>query len=114
MWSSMIRVVILLLAFLAWSEGEVLCADAGQAIRFNRDIRPIFSENCLLCHGPDKNRRKAKLRLDVRETALDLKAIVPGKPAESLLIQHIYATNADDVMPPPSTHKTLTAEEKRT
>ena len=99
---------------LALGAGNAFCADAGQSIRFNRDIRPIFSENCLLCHGPDKNRRKAKLRLDVRETALDLKAIVPGKPEESLLIQHIDATNADDLMPPPDTHKTLTAEEKTT
>src|SRR5580658_4639956 len=93
------RFVLLLLA-LAWGVGNALCAETGQSIRFNRDIRPIFSENCLLCHGPDKNRRKAKLRLDVRDIALDLKAVVPGKPAESLLVQHIYATNADDIMPP--------------
>src|SRR5271156_549894 len=91
-----------LLMALALGAGDALGAQAEQNIRFNRDIRPIFSENCLLCHGPDKNRRKAKLRLDVRETALDLKAIVPGKPEESLLIQHIYTTNADDLMPPPS------------
>jgi mono/diheme cytochrome c family protein len=107
------RFVRLLLA-LALGAGRALCAEAGQTIRFNRDIRPIFAENCLLCHGPDKNRRKAKLRLDVRETALDLKAIVPGKPEESLLVQHIFATNADDLMPPPDTHKALTAEEKKT
>jgi len=107
------RIVFLLMA-LAVGAGDALCADAGQTIRFNRDIRPIFSENCLLCHGPDKNRRKAKLRLDVRETALDLKAIVPGKPEQSLLIQHIAATNTDDLMPPPDTHKTLTPEEKKT
>jgi hypothetical protein len=107
------RFVFLLLAF-TWGAGEALCADAGPAIRFNRDIRPIFSENCLLCHGPDKDRRKAKLRLDVRESALDLKAIVPGKPEESLLVQRIYATKADDLMPPPDTHKSLTDEEKKT
>jgi hypothetical protein len=91
-----------------------LCGEAGPSIRFNRDIRPIFAENCLLCHGPDNNRRKAKLRLDVRDSALGLKAIVPGKPEESLLVQHIFATTADDLMPPPNTHKALTVEEKNT
>jgi Protein of unknown function (DUF1553)/Protein of unknown function (DUF1549)/Planctomycete cytochrome C len=107
------RFLFLLLA-LVLGAGRGLCSDSGQAIRFNHDIRPILSENCLLCHGPDKNRRKAKLRLDVREVALDLKAIVPGKPEASLLVQHIYATNADDLMPPPDTHKSLTAAEKET
>jgi hypothetical protein len=107
------RFVGLLLA-LALGAGRGICAEAGQTIRFNRDIRPIFAENCLICHGSDKNRRKAKLRLDVRETALDLKAIVPGKPEASLLVQHIFATNAEDLMPPPDTHKALTAAEKET
>jgi hypothetical protein len=106
--------VLILLMALALGAGRGLCADAGQSIRFNRDIRPIFAENCLICHGADKNRRKAKLRLDVRDVAVDLKAIVPGKPEESLLVQHIYATKADDLMPPPETHKTLTAAEKET
>jgi hypothetical protein len=106
------RFLVLLLA-LALSAGRALGGEAGQSIRFNRDIRPIFAENCLLCHGPDNNRRKAKLRLDVRDVALGRKAIVPGKPEDSLLVQHIFSTNADDLMPPPNTHKSLTAEEKK-
>jgi len=106
------RFLVLLLAS-ALGATSPLCGEAEPSISFNRDIRPIFAENCLLCHGPDNNRRKAKLRLDVREVALGLKAIVPGKPEESLLIQHIFATNADDLMPPPDTHKSLTAEEKK-
>ena len=105
--------LVLLLA-LALGAGRAISGDVGQSIRYNRDIRPIFAENCLLCHGPDNNRRKAKLRLDVRDNALGLKAIVPGKPEDSLLVQHIFTTNADDIMPPPSTHKALTPEEKKT
>jgi hypothetical protein len=81
---------------------------------FNRDIRPILSENCYACHGPDKNQRKGKLRLDVREVAIEKKAIVPGNPDASDLIRRIYTTDQDDVMPRPESHKHLTAEQKAT
>ncbi|HTL56904.1 MAG TPA: PSD1 and planctomycete cytochrome C domain-containing protein [Candidatus Limnocylindrales bacterium] len=81
-------------------------------IEFNRDIRPIITENCFACHGPDKNQRKAKLRLDLREVALERGAIVPGKPAESKLVDHIFSSDPDDIMPPPKTQKTLTAAQK--
>jgi hypothetical protein len=104
----------LLLLALALGTGRAFPSDVASSIRYNRDIRPIFAENCLLCHGPDNNRRKAKLRLDVRDSAVGLKAIVPGKPEDSLLVQHIFTTNADDIMPPPAKHKALTAEEKKT
>src|ERR671929_242376 len=57
---------------------------APPAIDFNRQIRPILSENCFACHGPDEKQRKAKLRLDVRDAAMKHEGlIVPGKPAES-------------------------------
>jgi hypothetical protein len=81
-------------------------------LQFNRDIRPILSENCFVCHGPDKNHRKAKLRLDVRENALEREAFVPGQPSASELINRITTTNEDDVMPPPDSHKTLTLAQK--
>ena len=84
----------------------------GSKLAYNRDVRPILSENCFACHGPDKNQRKGKLRLDVREAALDKKAIVPGKPDESELVKRLYTTNTDDVMPPPESHKTLTPQQK--
>ena len=79
---------------------------------FNRDVRPILSENCYACHGPDKNRRKAKLRLDERASAVRSQAIVPGKPDESELVARVFEDDAEQIMPPPSTHKTLTAAQK--
>ena len=79
---------------------------------YNHDIRPILSDNCFSCHGPDKNQRKAKLRLDVREVAVETKAIIPGKPDESLLVKRIFSTDADDLMPPPETHKRLSPDQK--
>jgi hypothetical protein len=81
-------------------------------IEFNRDVRPILSENCFVCHGHDKNNRKAKLRLDVREVAVERGAIVPGKPDESKLVEHIFAADPDDLMPPPRTRKALTPAQK--
>lgn len=54
-----------------------------ERIEFNRDVRPILSDKCFQCHGPDAGTRKGKLRLDRREDALARGAIVPGKPAES-------------------------------
>ncbi|HZR17273.1 MAG TPA: PSD1 and planctomycete cytochrome C domain-containing protein [Verrucomicrobiae bacterium] len=81
-------------------------------IEFNRDIRPIITENCYACHGPDKNQRKAKLRLDVREIALERGAIVPGKPAESKLVEHIFASDPDELMPPAKSRKVLTEAQK--
>src|SRR5687768_12209212 len=92
-------------------------AAAEQRVQFNRDIRPILSDNCLKCHGPDKNTRKAKLRLDLAEEAYrtrdDITPIVPGKPSDSEVVQRILATDPDDLMPPPKTGKQLTTEQKR-
>ncbi|MFO0889408.1 MAG: PSD1 and planctomycete cytochrome C domain-containing protein [Isosphaeraceae bacterium] len=89
-------------------------ADASKPARvaFNRDIRPILSENCYACHGPDKNKRKARLRLDERASAVSSQAIVPGKPDESELLARILSDDADQVMPPPASHKSLTPSQK--
>lgn len=86
-------------------------ASAGDEIDFNRDISPILSDKCYFCHGPEAKQRKAGLRLDDREVALKKKAIVPGKPDESDLIDRIFATD-DARMPPPDTHKTLSDAQK--
>ena len=85
---------------------------AGKKLEFNRDIRPILSENCYACHGPDKNSRKGKFRLDQREAALEKGAFKPGNPDDSELVRRINATNLDDLMPPPDSNKHLTQAQK--
>ena len=88
-------------------------AEASETIEFNRDIRPILSDNCFYCHGPDKNHREADLRLDIREEAV-AKAITPSKPMESKLIERILSQDSSEVMPPPESHKKLTDKQKET
>ncbi len=90
---------------------------AAEATRidFNRDIRPVLSENCLACHGPDKNKRKGGLRLDFRADATATlesghRAVVPGDTAGSELLKVIVSKDDDDRMPPKKTGKHLTAE----
>lgn len=86
-------------------------------LSFNRDIRPILSENCYLCHGYDKNKRKGKLRLDTFEGATKIKngeaAIVPNQPDKSLLIQRIESQDKDELMPPPDSAYKLTSSQKK-
>ncbi|MES2594324.1 MAG: PSD1 and planctomycete cytochrome C domain-containing protein [Verrucomicrobiota bacterium] len=81
-------------------------------IEFNRDVRPILSDNCFYCHGPDPKHREADLRLDMRDEAVAAKALVPGKVAESELIARIITDDEDDLMPPPDSHKKLTQRQK--
>ena len=81
-------------------------------IRFNRDIRPILSENCFQCHGPDQNARQANLRLDREEEAVTAGAIKPGDPGNSKLVQRIRASNPARVMPPFRSNKKLSDEQK--
>jgi len=87
--------------------------DPKSKVDFNRDIRPILSDNCYACHGPDSNKRKAGLRFDIKEAALaklkaDNFAIVPGDVARSVLIERITSTDEDERMPPLKTGKHLT------
>jgi len=90
---------------------------AAERLSYNRDIRPILSENCFGCHGPDEHDRKAGLRLDAPQpdaspTDSGLAAIVRGRPEESELIARVFAADPDVVMPPPESHKALSAEQK--
>lgn len=88
----------------AWSE--------ERQVSFNRDIRPILSDNCFLCHGPDEGSRQAGLRLDVPELAVrpadsGKAAIVPGMPEMSELVRRVLSKDPEQVMPPPVSKKSL-------
>ncbi len=104
------------MAMLAFSRAVAAFAPAtageADAVSFNRDIRPILSDNCFYCHGPDASHRQADLRLDLRDEALAANAIVPGKPAESSIVSRINSTDPDELMPPPESHKKLDARQK--
>jgi hypothetical protein len=97
-----------------------LAAAAPEAVRFNRDVRPILAEQCLSCHGFDAKHRKADLRLDTRDGATaphdaSLPAITPGKPELSAAWLRIVSDDPDEVMPPPEAHRTpLSAQQKET
>src|SRR5262245_9449354 len=96
----------------------VASAAEPDRVTFNRDIRPIMSDTCFRCHGPDRTARKADMRLDIREEATKATRarripIVPGDPDQSEVIRRIFSTGAT-VMPPTSTHKQLTEAQKNT
>ncbi len=91
---------------------------SSKGISFNRDIRPILSDNCFNCHGPDEKKRKAKLRLDTREGATAIRdkvqAIKPKDLDGSELWSRINAKDPDDIMPPVDSNKKLTAQQIET
>ena len=81
-------------------------------IEFNRDVRPILSDNCFYCHGNDPKHREADLRLDLRDEALKAKAFVPGDSKASELVARLFSEDKDELMPPPESHKKLTPDQK--
>jgi cytochrome c553 len=88
-------------------------ASIPEKVQYNRDVRPILAANCFACHGADSAARKADLRLDQRDVAVERGAIAPGKISESEMIERIMLPADDDhLMPPAKTHKTLKSEEK--
>ena len=101
-------------AWIAFCAVVVTCSAADTTkLDFNFQIRPLLSDRCFRCHGPDSAARKAKLRLDQRDGALksldDGMAVVkPGDLEHSELIRRILTDNEDDLMPPPDSHLTLT------
>ena len=106
------------LIFAALTLGALSGGAAEEVLDFNRDVRPILSENCFHCHGPDADAREADLRLDTYEGAIEggefAVAVVPGKPAESELIERIFSKDPDDLMPPPESNRKLTQKQKET
>lgn len=95
----------------------ILCSlsTATAKVSFNNDIRPLLSNTCLRCHGPDENERKANLRLDTHEGATaehdSIRAVVPGNIEASELIYRITTEDPDELMPPPKAGKRFTAEQ---
>lgn len=90
---------------------------AEPPLSFNKDIRPVLSDNCFSCHGPDEKHRKADLRLDTKEGAYaktegGTAAITPGDLGKSEMWARIISTDPDEMMPPPESHKTLSAADK--
>jgi hypothetical protein len=110
------------LTLAAWASG-IAAADSAPppssasaakipaVIEFNRDVRPILADRCYACHGPDKNKRKADLRLDTHDGLLGAAgkagAVTPGKPNDSELWRRISSDSADERMPPPAFAKGL-------
>lgn len=96
------------------SAASALAAD----LTFNRDIRPILSDNCFSCHGLDAKKRKAGLRLDTADGAFTANkegrvAIRPGDLKSSELWKRLETQDPDSIMPPPESHKTITAAQKK-
>ena len=85
----------------------------SESLNFNRDVRPILSENCFYCHGVDGNKREADLRLDLREDAIEGGAIVPGDLEDSEMYHRIHSTEEDEIMPPPDSNRILSSEQKK-
>jgi len=98
----------LALALTVWAQEK-----SPRQVDFEREIRPILSDTCYTCHGPDGAKRKSKLRLDTREGAFleidGIKMIVPGKPDQSEVLRRLITPDADDRMPPAKTKRTLSA-----
>tara|TARA_Y100000814_G_scaffold216542_1_gene161193 strand:+ start:729 stop:1562 length:834 start_codon:yes stop_codon:yes gene_type:complete len=107
--AKIIRVLVAILVVASTIDSKITFADE---VDFNRVIRPILSNNCFFCHGPDRETREADLRLDIREDAIEAFAFVPGDPNESELVYRIFSEDSDEVMPPPKSNHSLSDKEK--
>ena len=89
--------------------------NAQTKIDFGSQIKPILSDNCFACHGPDEAERKSDFRLDQKDSALDpeFSVIVPSEPGASLLVERILSTDQEEVMPPSDHRKQLTETQKQ-
>ena len=107
------RACLLALILASWSSAFADSKD--EAVSFNRDIRPILSDICFQCHGPDAKERKADLRLDNDEHLFadrdGQRMLVPGDPAKSELFRRLTSTDDDERMPPPKSGKKLSTSQ---
>lgn len=107
--------LLALLAIGLIGSATTFAADTAEPLRFNRDIRPILSDNCFFCHGPDKNKRQADLRLDTQVglhgDGTHPGVVVAGQPDQSELVHRILSRDPEKQMPPPDSGKALTAAE---
>src|SRR4051812_5727320 len=107
-----LRNITFLLGVLGLLASGTLLSAASAVVDYSRDILPILSDKCYHCHGPDEKARKAKLRLDLKEGAFQVKdgmaIIAPGDPKKSELIRRISTSDQDDLMPPPKSNRKLT------
>jgi hypothetical protein len=109
---SAVGIGLLMLAGASCFGGRSATAADTAKPEFNRDIRPILAENCFPCHGPDSAARKADLRLDRRDAAVEAGAIVPGDVEASELVARINESDPKNVMPPKATTKSLTRDQR--
>ncbi len=112
---SIVKHAVSIFCFCLWLAASPAgrAADAG-TIHFDRDIRPLLSDHCFACHGPDGGKRKANLRLDTHEGLFGTgksgaTVVVPGQPDRSVLLKRITAADPGDVMPPPKPSRPLSA-----
>ncbi|MBS1810090.1 MAG: DUF1553 domain-containing protein [Acidobacteria bacterium] len=113
--SQLITLLFFLLTILAIFVWQGQTASAQRAVDFNREVRPILSDNCFSCHGPDEKFRKARLRLDTKDGAFSKQGvIVAGDAVNSRLMKRITTTDPNTVMPPVATGHRLTPQQVET
>src|SRR5437763_14597871 len=112
------RPIVVVCLSLGMAAGAAAAREEERAPDFNRDVRPILSEHCFGCHGPDPKARKADLRLDTKAGLFrDLgvtAAVAPGKPDESEVYLRVVAEEDDLRMPPPKSGPALSARQVAT
>ncbi|CAN5168917.1 hypothetical protein BH23BAC2_BH23BAC2_15690 [soil metagenome] len=105
-------------AYNQFAESQGINEQIPENISYNFHIRPILSDNCFICHGPDANKREAGLRLDIAESAYKAlekdstaHAVVPGKPKQSAAFLRVSSQDEEQMMPPPESNLKLTNNE---
>ena len=100
-----------LLALAAPARGDEPLPAAAR-LSYNKDVRPLLVEHCFSCHGADSASRKAGLRLDQRDAAIEFGALVPGDPDSTTFLDRVFSDDPEEVMPPPASKKPLNKEQK--